>query len=272
MLLSNLRKTLAHLGLLLSLFLSSEAYSDQINYLIVEEIARPFQITGDSISKGGIISDIIDEVFKGSEHTVKHHVLPLKRIYKLLESKEITDWVAYDARAWNSLSKWGDFVEEPLFSVNHAYLTCQQNMTSQIKSAENIKSHNIAIIENFRYPELSLLQENKTIQLHPVKNYQQGINLARLNRVDGFVEMELRLRYNLQQEAVSKPCFRFVDMSQIIPAYPIYLSYDNQSKKGIKEFVNKRIKELKKTGVIDSIVNFYTRVEKTSFVKNTLYK
>ena len=267
------RKTMIHiLVFLFSITLSSAVYCDQITYLIVDDIAKPFQITEEHISKGGIISDIIDAIFKGSEHTVKVQVLPVKRLYKMVETNAVSDWIAYDARVWNSLSEWGDFVEEPLFSVNHAYLTCHQNMSQQINSADHIKSHNIAIIENFKYPELTLLQENKTIKLHPVKNYQQGIHLAGLNRVDGFVEMELRLRYNLQQEVVSKPCLRFVDMSQIIPAYPIYLSYDSQDKKGIKEFVNKRIKALKKAGVIDSILNAYTGVEKTSVVQNERYK
>ena len=272
MLLRISRKIIVYLvGALLSLSLSNKAYSDQINYLIVDDIAKPFQITDEHISKGGIISDIIDEIFKDSEHTVKHQVLPLKRLYQLLDSKAVTNWIAYDARVWNSLSKWGNFVDEPLFSVNHTYLTCQKNMTPKIGSADNIKSHNIAIIENFRYPELTLLEESNVIQLHPVKNYRQGIDLASLNRVDGFVEMEMRLRYSIQQEIVSMPCFRFVDMSQIIPEYSIYLSYDKQDKNGVKEFVNMRIKALKKAGIIDSIINFYTSLDKTPVAQNNSF-
>ena len=260
---------MAFLGFLL--LESSQAFSDEINYLIVEDITRPFQVTDKDLSKGGIISDIIDEIFKGSEHTVKHQVLPLKRLYNMIESRAVTNWIAYDAKVWNSLSKWGDFVDEPLFSVNHAYLTCQKNSFKQIHSAEDIKTHTIAVIKDFNYPELAPLQQDKTIQLQPVKSYKQGINLAGLNRVDGFVEMELRLRFNIQQESQGKPCFRFIDMSEIIPEYSIFLSLDKYGQSGLNTFVKKRIKALKKAGVIETILERYTQTELSGVVQGEHY-
>ncbi len=256
---------------ILSLFLvclfSTNALCAEVNYLVIEDISRPFQITENNQSKGGIVSDIIDEVFKDPEYTIIRHVLPLKRLYKLVESGEIKNWIAYDAKAWNSLSQWGNFVDEPLFPVNHAYLTCQKNAPLKISSSKDIETHNLAVIRNFNYPELIQLQKTGKLNLTSVDSYQQGISLAGLNRVDGFVEMELRLRFNLQQEQLNKPCFQFINMSQVISDYAIYLTIDNNNNL-LNRFAKQRIKKLKEIGFIDDVLDRYTQRKLVSSTAN----
>lgn len=238
----------------------TSVWSDQVHYMVVEEISRPFQITDNNTSKGGIVSDIVDEIFKDSDYTLKYHILPLKRLYKMIERGEVKNWIAYDAKVWNALSEWGDFVDVPLFTVKHAYLTCEAGSPMQINSSSDIRAHNVAIIHGFDYPELSQLQKQGGIQLQTVKSYQQGINLVGLNRVNGFVEMELRLRYNMQKESLGKPCFQFVDMSQIIPAFSIYLSIDKHSNNGLYQFTEQRIKALKNAGKVDTVLSRYSNI------------
>jgi polar amino acid transport system substrate-binding protein len=254
-------------SLILACLFSTTAWCDEINYLVVEDISKPFQITENNESKGGIVSDIIDEIFKDSEHTITSHVLPLKRLYKLVKSGEIKNWIAYDAKVWNALSQWGNFVEEPLFSVNHTYLTCQQNAPIKITSSKDIETRNLAIIKNFDYPELTQLQQTGKLNLTSVEGYQQGIKLAGLNRIDGFVEMELRLRFNIQQEQLNKPCFRFINMSQVIPEYSIYLTIDKNNNT-LNNFAEQRIKELKEAGTINSILDRYTQTKLLSSSDN----
>lgn len=243
----------------LACLFSANACSEVVNYLVVEDISKPFQITENNVSKGGIVSDIVDEIFKDSKYTIKRHILPLKRLYKVIESGEMTNWIAYDAKAWNSLSQWGTFIDEPLFPVNHAYLTCQKNGPTKITSTKDIETHNLAIIRNFDYPELNKLEKAGKLSLSPVDDYQQGISLAGLNRVDGFIEMELRLRFSIQQEKLNKPCFQFIDMSKVIPEYSIYLSIDKNNVSGLSEFALQRINKLKKTHSIDDILHRYTK-------------
>lgn len=237
---------------------SADIWCDEINYLIVEDISEPFQITEQNKSKGGIVSDIIDEAFKDSPHTIIQHILPLKRLHKLVKSGEIKNWMAYDAKAWNSLSPWGAFVDEPLFSVNHTYLTCQENAPRKITSSKDIESRHLAVIKNFVYPELTQLQQTGKLNLKTVDTYLQGINLVGLNRIDGFVEMELRVRFNIQQKQLNKPCFQFINMSQIVPEYSIFLTIDKHNKT-INHFAKQRIKELKQAGTIDVILDRYTQ-------------
>lgn len=254
-------KTITKLSALILFSLSSTAFSEEVNYLIVEGLSEPFQLTQDGKSKGGIISDIVDKVFENSPYTVKHHSFPVNRLYKMIESGEITNWIAYDAKVWNSLSEWGDFVDEPLFPVTHTYLTCNPSAPEQIDSANDINNHYIAVLKNFNYPELDELRGKEQLNLIPVSDYNQGINLTMLNRVDAFVEMDLRVRFKLKTTSIDKPCLQFVDISHIIPAYSIYLSTDKNNKSGVNEYAAKRIKELKQSGAIQKTLSRYISID-----------
>lgn len=238
--------------------LSCLVNSEEINYLIVEDIAEPFQIANDGQSKGGIVSDIVDQIFADSSYTVKHRSLPLNRLYSVIESGELKNWITYDAKVWSSLKQWRQLVNEPLFPVNHTYLTCQKEPLLQINSADDIKQQRIAVIKGFDYPGLRELSKRSQLELVPVSNYVQGISLAALSRVNGFVEMDLRVRYTLKTASIDQTCLQFVDMSPIIPAYSIYLSTDKNDASGVNGFAKKRIKELKKSGFITEVLKRYT--------------
>lgn len=238
--------------------LSCLVNSEEINYLIVEDIAEPFQIANDGQSKGGIVSEIVDEIFAGSSYTVKHRALPLNRLYTVIESKDLKNWIIYDAKVWNVLKQWRQLVDEPLFPVSHSYLTCRNTPSTQINSVNDIKQQRIAVIKGFDYPELSELSKKSQLELISVSNYVQGINLAALSRVDGFVEMDLRMRFTIKTASINHPCLQFVDMSPIIPAYSIYLSTDKNDASGVNGFAKKRIKELKKSGFITEVLKRYT--------------
>ena len=233
-------------------------FSEEVHYLIVEDIAEPFQIANNGQSKGGVVSDIVDEIFAGSSYTLIHHSLPLNRLYSVIETGKFKTWIVYDAKVWNSLKRWRQLVDEPLFPVSHTYLTCRQASPMQINSVNDIKQKRIAIIKGFDYPELDELKKKNQLELVSVSNYVQGINLAALSRVDGFVEMDLRVRFTIKTASIDQPCLQFVDMSHIIPDYSIYLSTDKNDTSGINGFASKRLKELKKNGVITEILKRYT--------------
>ncbi len=230
--------------------------AQQIDYLVVENLAQPFQINDRHISNGGIISDIVDLIFADSHYDVVHKVFPVKRITRMVETKKVKNWITYDAKVWNAMSEWGNFVEEPLFSVNHTYLTCY-HQPEQINNGKDLKGMDINILEGFDYPELNALKQKELIKLFPVRSYLRAFNLVELKRISAFVEMEFRIRFHLLRNQINSGCFRFVDMSKIIPAYNIFLTIDKNSDKKLKNFVESRLRELKKAGELERIYNHY---------------
>ncbi len=242
--------------LTLSAALSPLSWAQTLNYLVVDELSRPFQVTEKSESKGGIVSDIVNEIFQQSPYQINTKVLPIKRLYKQLADHADGLWIAYDAKVWNSLIKWGNFIEEPLFSVSHSFMTCM-NTPQKITSNADINGMRVAVLKNFDYPEMEALAKQNRITLEPVSGYGPGINLSKLKRVSGFVEMDIRLRYNVRALNDEANCLRYINMDKIIAPYDIYLSVAKSAPPELSKFIKQRIQEMKAKGEIKAILKRY---------------
>ncbi|ABC30584.1 conserved hypothetical protein [Hahella chejuensis KCTC 2396] len=219
--------------------------SVEINYYIVEDLASPFQIASEGVSNGGLITDLVEIIFRDTPLRVVPKPLPVNRLHRIIRENTQSVWLSYDAKVWNSLADVGDFVEEPLFTVNHALLTCHDQPRS-IETEADLFGMTLAILDNFSYPELRLLEERGSLTLTSVEKYEQGFRLAAARRVDGFVEMEIRLRYNLTQEnETSSDCYQFLNMDAVIPPYEIYLSLSKQASPELRNMVTQRVRQLK---------------------------
>ncbi|WLQ15909.1 transporter substrate-binding domain-containing protein [Hahella aquimaris] len=240
---------LASLNCLLASFsLHSQAEpppSGEITYYIVEDLASPFQIASEGVSNGGLITDLVEIIFRDTPLRVIPKPLPVNRLHRIIREDTQSVWLTYDAKVWNSLADVGDFVDEPLFTVNHALLTCH-SQPRLIDTETDLLGMTLAILDNFSYPELRLLEERGALTLTSVEKYEQGFRLAAAGRVDGFVEMEIRLRYNLAQEnEASSDCYHFLNMDAVIPPYDIYLSMSKQASPDLREMVTQKIRQLK---------------------------
>ena len=240
---------------------TASSNSENIHYLVVNELAIPFQINQGRHSTGGIISDIVDEVFRDSGYKVSPIVASTNRIGTLIKEHQIHPWITYDAKVWNSTLPDGEFIEVPLFDVRHSFLSCKPKLR-KISSPDILKDRSIAILSSFDYPELNALKESLNLNLVRVDSYHQGFIQTSLQRVDGFIEMDIRLRYNLA--AIRDPndkvdeCFRFLDISNIIPPYSIYLSVDKDMNDSLKSFIRSRLLALKDSGQVERFIQRYT--------------
>ncbi len=232
----------------------------EMKYLVVEDLATPFQIATAGTHQGGIITDIVMEIFKGTHIQVKPITFPVKRLHRYVRSGEPGDWIAYDAKVWNTLEDVGEFIDVPLFTVRHSFLTCAPPPTS-FDEAATLTGAQIAILGNFNYPELEALSSRDLLTLVPVENYLRGFNLAINNRVSGFVEMEIRLKYNLKKLEKQSDCLTFVDFSPVIPPYDIFLVMSNSASQDTREFVSNKVRRMRNSGVIDRILGKY-RIER----------
>lgn len=242
-------------ALLLLTSASLSAEPAPVHYYVVEERASPFQITTPGSPQKGIITDIVEAVFETGDYQLKTRTLPLARLHKEIRLDEGL-WITYDAKTWQSLSDVGNFVEEPLFTVTHSYLTCDAE-PGVIQNAAALSGKQIAIIEGFDYPELTPLAETGTVRLESVSHYRNGIMMVSKQRVNGFVEMDLRIRYHMNQQSNLPACLRLVDMSTVIPAFDIYLQAAKLSPDAFQQFVKNRLETLKKEGRLLEIFQSY---------------
>ena len=60
--------------------LSSYAMASEVNYYVIADQARPFQIEQQGEQHSGIVTDIVSAIFAESDYEVKYHTYPFKRM------------------------------------------------------------------------------------------------------------------------------------------------------------------------------------------------
>ena len=91
-----------------------------------------------------------------------------------------------------------------------------------------------------------------------VKNYQSAFRVV--DRHPGemvFVEMGSRIIYNQNQLNLDKSLYAQQGFNDVIPDYSVYLALSPTMDKEVQDYINKRLKVLKKQGKIDEIINKY---------------
>lgn len=225
-----------------------------VNYLVVEDKTRPFQIVENGESDGGIVSDIVDAIFAGSDYTVNPMVYPVNRLRQVVADDEVHNWIAYDAVPWKTFGNRGLFVEEPILRTHHVMLTCRQNIPEHILDVSDLQDLSVVTLRNFEYPSLDTAASQGHLRQIPIDRYEAGIKLVSLGRADGFVEMEARLRYHIRSmPEAGSACLRWLDFSAVIPDFPLYLVIDINWPPEFREFVRNRIVELRQSGELTQI-------------------
>ncbi|SFM12475.1 substrate-binding periplasmic protein [Marinobacter zhejiangensis] len=228
-----------------------------ISYLVVDAKVGPFQVIHEGVSDGGIISDIVDEIFRGSVYSVHHLVLPVNRMTQQVAEHEYANWIAFDAPVWRSFGDEGEFTDLPLFETRHVMLTCRGDMPVPVRSIDDLEGLSIATLRGFNYLQLDEAEDEGVVRLVPVDNFNAGLNLVALGRVDGFIEMQSRLRFHLGGFAGDTRCMQELDVSSVIPNYGIHLAMDRGLPDEAKQLINERLGILHRSGELERIWRTY---------------
>lgn len=241
------------------LFFSAGLHAQTVvNYLVVEDKSRPFQIVEAGESRGGIVSDMVDAIFASSDYEVEHLVYPVNRLRQVVAEEQVDHWVAYEAVQWQTFGHHGWLIDEPLFNTHHVMLTCRADLPERISSIDDIRGLKVLTLRHFDYESLDLAAADGRIRQIPVDRYEAGIKLVSLGRADGFVEMESRLDFHVQaNRELSSSCLRWLDFSPVIPDYSIYLSIDIDWPPAFRDFVKQRIRHLRASGELERILGRY---------------
>lgn len=246
------------IGMTLALGLVPAQAAREVAYLIVEDKSRPFQVVENGESRGGIVSDMVDAIFAGSRYEVDHQIYPINRLRQIVAEDQIEYWVAYEAVHWQTFGNHGLLVEEPLFTTHHVMLSCREELPDRITTLDQLRDMSLVTLRYFDYQPLDQAVADGLIREIPIDRYEAGIQLVGLGRADGFVEMESRLRFHVRRmERSFDECMRWIDFSAIIPDFPIYLSVDIDWPPEFREFIARRIRELRSSGTFDRIIENY---------------
>ncbi len=238
--------------------LAFNAHAMDINYIVIADQARPFQIESNGKGHSGIVTEIVQSIFAGQDWHIKYHTLPFKRMVSMLESGRIKHWITYGSPEWKSVRVQSEHLSKyPLVTVNHSLLSYQQP-GFKLTKIEDLYGKTLVLMLGFLYPGLDPYIESKKINVMWVKGYESAFRvLKRLKHDAFFVEMSLRLKYNLKKNNEPLDQYQFHDFDLVVPDYQLYLAFSSDLDPASVSFINQRLKAMHDTKAIDAIVAHY---------------
>lgn len=234
------------------------AKENKLNYLVINELSVPFQLVEGDKSSGGLVTEIVEEAAKRADYKLNYIVGSNDRVETIIQYGLQQPWIGYTAKVWKSLRDYMRYLEVPLFEVSHSLLTCDSQITA-VPGVTHLRGKHLAILKSFDYPELTPLARNGELSLTNVRSYRQGFDLLRHLRVNGFVEMDLRLKYNLGTLAAKDDCMRFIDLKHVIPTFHIYLAVSRDLDENTVRKLEKTLEGMRQDDTIKDIVKRYNQ-------------
>ncbi|MFD2176274.1 transporter substrate-binding domain-containing protein [Veronia pacifica] len=229
----------------------------EIDYFVIKDQAEPFQIVDDRSRHSGIVSDIIQEAVRGTEHRVTPHVLPFKRMLAYLENNKSKNWIVYGSPIWAGIQS-SNLSSTPIMTVQHSLLTYSDN-TFTFDGPDDLEKSHVILLFGFDYPGLERFIQSGIISPIHVKTYKSAFALVESQRprLAGFVEMDIRIKYNLRKSDRNIDDFRLYSLSEIVPDYGIYLSYSPNLDSEIQQFFDIKLAEMRLNGQLEKIISKY---------------
>lgn len=235
---------------------SGLSYSSEVHYLVVEKQTRPLQIEHYGQGHKGIVTEVVLEVFKDRDYQLSMHTMPFPEVVSAMEASYFDNWIGLGSSQWGGVLA-ENMTDEPIITVSHTLLTVKEGGFTY-RSVDDLDDKVVILLEGFDYPGLESYIETGKIQELRVKSYEVAFKLlSRLKSKACFVEMDLRIKYNMARNDIAREDYVFNDFSSVIADYNVHFTLDPKSPKELKSFVDARIKEMKSQGKIEAISSSY---------------
>jgi len=241
---------------LLFFITTSSKATTEINYMVIQDQAQPFQNHENKKHHTGIITDIVKKIFSGAEYELKIHTLPFNRMISMLEKGDIENWVTFGSPNWPGVQS-ANLSKLPVFNVQHSLLTSiQQDI--DINSATDLFGKTVILLHGFDYPGLEEYIADKRIKAIKVKSYKSAFKVVnRLKGKAGFVEMDVRIKYNLKIEDLPTKDYKLHNFSNVIDDYDLHLAMSPKFNKALQQHLESELDKLHQSGSLAEIIKAY---------------
>ncbi|MEQ6289113.1 hypothetical protein ACFPAG_00575 [Vogesella sp. GCM10023246] len=234
------------------------AMAEDISYMVIEQV-EPFQIaTQDNPLHGGVVTEIVRQVFQGSQYQLHPVVAPAPRLDAMRSNGQLPNWLSYGATPW--LQPGWQLSQRALFSWRHV-LAVPKSSPFRYRKLSDLFGKPLILMNGYDYPGLDKYLRSKSGvgRISDQRALSQGsaIRMLQARRGIGLVDTDMRLVYNLRQQGLSPADFRFYDLSAVIPIVDIHLMYDRSLPEPVRTLIDRRLAELQQSGQLAAIVQHY---------------
>lgn len=247
-------------GVLLGILLSGKPLqASEINYLVIEDQVEPYQIShpGQPLA-GGLITDVVQRVFAGSEFQLKPVTAPWLRLAAMIRRKEIANWLVY---GWQPAEMPGAECSATAIAEWRSVLVLpKQSLPVPAIKISDLHSKHLVLVRGYDYPGLDeylVSRGNQPIVDERTQTPESALRMLRHGRADAYVEESFRLQYLMKKLSIPPGQFTLIDMSNIIPTKSVCLMYDEALPSTTKQWLNKRLRELARSGELAAIRKRY---------------
>lgn len=243
--------------LLALLLMPIEVYAvTKINYMVIQDQAQPFQNHQNKKHHNGIITDIVKEIFPAPEYDLNIHTLPFNRMIKTLEQGKFENWITFGSPNWPGVQSL-NLSQLPVFNVQHSLLTAKQHQFD-INSAKDLFGKTVILLHGFDYPGLEEHISNKDINAIKVKSYSSAFKVVnRLKDKAGFVEMTVRINYNLKEQNLASEDYNLLNFSSVIADYNLHLAMAPDMDAKVQNHINEQLNKMQRSGKLKGIIDTY---------------
>jgi hypothetical protein len=238
------------------------AEPQQLTYLVLADTVEPLMITTDKDPmSGGIVTDVVREIFRDPSYIVNPLVVPWQRMS--LERRNRDNWIMYGSPSQCKPGSGCVFSVNQVVQFEHVVVTLKTNQL-KLPKVEDLFGKRLLLVENFHYPGLDQYLKTPTDvqgsgQISDLRSFTpaSALKMLRHQRGDAFVDWRLRVLYNLQEAGLTLNEVRLDDFSQVIPTQGIHLFYSDNLPAETGRFINKRLAGMTKDGTLSRIVQSY---------------
>ncbi|WP_163833199.1 substrate-binding periplasmic protein [Spartinivicinus ruber] len=247
------------LSAILPFIFIAHAWAEEVNYVVIEKQAQPFQIEESDKEHSGIVTDIVKEVFKNSDYQLTTHTYPFKRMISIMEQKKYKNWVTFGSPAWPGIQN-ENLSTLPVYNVENVMLIKKPGF--KYEKSSDLFGKTVILMDGFDYPGIEDLVKQGKIKEIRVKGHSAAFNILdrpTMAKFTGFIELKARILYNLRQVQRNTDEYLMLDVGDIADNYSIHLAFSKQMDKNIQEFINNKLSSLRDEGKLENIVNKYSK-------------
>jgi hypothetical protein len=242
--------------------LASADCPQSIDYLVYGTSAEPLQIVEPSGHISGFISDVINEVFVGSDIAIVPVVKPIVRHKGVMINGKAKRWIAYALNSWRKEGVWSNAtfadVEILPYSLSLGFKGWGDSPASvPAVDVNKLAELGVVWIHGFKYPGTAEFSEAYGFEYDRAKNHAAMLNMVEAGHIRYFMEHAPRMKYVMKKQGIDAANYDFFSLATYVAPTSLTLLMSNDVGAEVIALVNRRLKEMTESGRLAALAQSY---------------
>ncbi|HYE00193.1 MAG TPA: transporter substrate-binding domain-containing protein [Alphaproteobacteria bacterium] len=242
------------LALLAPAFAPASAAAAEAHYFVIDNV-RPLQIgTPDSPMQGGLVTEVVAEIFRDSPHTLAVTYAPWPRVEKLMETTP--NFLTY---GWDGDPKYRQTAVS-MFPWRNVIISPKAS-DFRFTRVEDLYDRMVILMYGYDYVGLDEHLSSRTpggrIHDSRPKSQAEALQMLLAGRGVAFVELAPRALYIIREAGLDPSGFKFQDFSSVVKPVPTHLMMDRNIDPELARHIDDTLAAMEADGRLAGIVAKY---------------